>query len=135
MKVSMFAKIGAIASGLSLNVNLPHQVTLYERIKAVIHSGKRDGWHLSACSDKYLVGSGMISLVHEDIKNMFALFCVTHSLASDGILQSSLPVVGGYHVIIVWRLEIKKGRAEWSLSGTITIKKMIKNQFLSERRI
>ena len=29
----------------------------------------------------------------------------------------------------------QKGRAEWRLSGTITIKKMIKNQFLRERRI
>ena len=119
----MFAKIGAIASGLSLNVNLPHQVTLYERIKAVIYSGKRDGWHLSACSDKYLVGSGMISLVHEDIKNMFALFCVTHSLASDGILQSSLPVVGGYHVISEWRFEIKKGAQSGAYLEPLQLKK------------
>ena len=117
-------KIGAVAGGFALNVDLAHEARADEGFQAVVNRGQGDGRHGGAGAGVNFVGGGVVALVEQDGENVFALAGGAQAGADEGFVEDLAGVVGEFHgvetmapngpvagravsrILLVWRVKL-----------------------------
>jgi hypothetical protein len=72
-EMAMIEQVGTIPGRRTIEVDLFDKAVGYEGVQAVIDCCQRDSRHVFLGTYKYLNGSRMIPLLHQDGENLFAL--------------------------------------------------------------
>jgi hypothetical protein len=112
MKMGVFLEVGAVAGGLTLEVDLADKAAGNEGFEAVVDSSEGDGGHALAGTGEDFVGGGVVALVEEDGKNVLALPGGAKAGAGEGFVEHGTGVAGKFHgVRNGWREKKLKAEA------------------------